>query len=181
MSLHKINVGVHKNKKPNRVGRGLGSGQGKTAAKGHKGQRSRAGWSQPAVFQGGMSPLVRRVPKRGFHNAFGLTVGAVNVGDLEVAFESGAEVTLEKLREKDLLKGRYDEIKILGDGDLTKKLKIVAHRFSASAKEKIEKAGGEMVVLVRAIPVEEKKKVARAANKALRDARRAKDAARAKK
>jgi large subunit ribosomal protein L15 len=91
--------------------------------------------------------LIRRIPKRGFHNAFARTVAAVNVGDLEEAFKSGDEVTPQSLREKDLAKGRYDELKILGDGELTKKLKISAHRFSAGALEKIKKAGGEAVVL----------------------------------
>ena len=88
MRLHDVNTGITKNKKPNRLGRGIGSGQGKTAARGHKGQGSRAGWNSPAAFQGGMSPLVRRIPKRGFHNAGALIVGTVNVGDLEAALRA---------------------------------------------------------------------------------------------
>ena len=147
MNLAEVHRGVHKHKKKKRVGRGAGSGHGKTAGRGHKGQGQLAGWSAPPTFEGGTSPLIRRIPKRGFHNAFAKTVAAVNVGDLEDAFKSGDEVTPESLREKDLAKGRYDELKILGDGELTKKLKISAHRFSAGALEKIKKAGGEAVVL----------------------------------
>jgi large subunit ribosomal protein L15 len=92
-------------------------------------------------------PLVRRVPKRGFNNRFALTVHAINVADLQERFEDGADVTLETLREKSLAKGRYDVLKILGDGELTKKLNVSAHRFSVSAREKIEKAGGQVTVL----------------------------------
>lgn len=158
MNLNDVHVGIHKNKKPTRIGRGIGSGHGKTAAKGHKGQKSRAGWNQPFVFQGGGMPLVRRIPKRGFHNPYALTVYAVNVADLDALYADGDEVTPENLAEKDLAKGRYDVIKILGDGELTKKLKVSAHRFSAVAKEKIEKAGGTVVVLPGRTPVEEKKK-----------------------
>jgi large subunit ribosomal protein L15 len=166
MKLHDVNRGVTKHKKPNRLGRGTGSGQGKTAGRGHKGQGSRGGWNQPHTFQGGMSPLVRRIPKRGFHNAYALTVGIVNVGDLDEFYQAGEEVNAESLKTKDLLKGRFDVIKVLGNGEITKKLKIVAHRFSNSAREKIEKAGGEMVVLPAKTPVEDKKQAARAARKA---------------
>jgi large subunit ribosomal protein L15 len=147
MNLAEVHRGVHKHKKKKRVGRGPGSGHGKTSGRGHKGQGQLAGWSAPPTFEGGTSPLVRRIPKRGFHNAFSKTIAAVNVGDLEDVFESGDEVTPQALREKDLAKGRYDELKILGDGELTKKLKISAHRFSAGALEKIQNAGGEAVVL----------------------------------
>jgi large subunit ribosomal protein L15 len=147
MNLSDVNRGIHKHKKRKRVGRGPGSGHGKTSGRGHKGQGQLAGWSAPAIFEGGASPLIRRIPKRGFHNAFGKVVAAVNVGDLNDSYESGEEVTLDSLRSKDLAKGRYDELKILGDGELTKKLKIHAHRFSASALEKIQKAGGEALVL----------------------------------
>jgi large subunit ribosomal protein L15 len=143
MNLADVNRGVHKHKKRKRVGRGPGSGHGKTSGRGHKGQGQLAGWSAPAVFEGGTSPLIRRIPKRGFHNAFAKIVAAVNVGDLEDAYSNGDEVTLESLRAKNLAKGRYDVLKILGDGELTKKLKVSAHRFSAAALEKIKKAGGE--------------------------------------
>lgn len=165
MNLNDVHVGIHKNKKRQRIGRGIGSGHGKTASQGHKGQKSRAGWSQPFVFQGGGSPLVRRIPKRGFFNAFGLTVYAVNVGDLDALFAAGDEITPEKLAKADLAKGRFDQIKILGEGELTKKLTVSAHRFSATAKEKIEKAGGSVVILPGRTPVEEKKKAAKEAKK----------------
>ena len=166
MKLHDVNRGVIKFKKTKRLGRGIGSGQGKTAGRGHKGQSSRVGWNQPHTFQGGMSPLVRRIPKRGFNNSFALNVGIVNVGALEEAFAAGDEVNAESLKAKDLLKGRFDVIKVLGNGELTKKLTIAAHRFSASAREKIEKAGGQMTVLPERTPVEEKKQAAKAARKA---------------
>jgi large subunit ribosomal protein L15 len=165
MKLHDVNRGVIKFKKNKRIGRGIGSGQGKTAGSGHKGQSSRVGWNQPHTFQGGMSPLVRRIPKRGFNNAYALSVGIVNVGALEDAFAAGEEVNAESLKAKDLLKGRFDVIKVLGNGELTKKLTIAAHRFSASAREKIEKAGGQMTILPERTPVEEKKRAAKAARK----------------
>jgi large subunit ribosomal protein L15 len=165
MSLHEINKGIHKHKKPMRIGRGVGSGQGKTSAKGHKGQKARAGWKSLSIFQGGAMPLVRRVPKRGFTNAFAVKVEAVNVGDLNEFFNDGDAVTPESLRERGVLKSRYDELKVLGDGELTKKLNISAHRFSASAKEKIEKAGGQATVLAGKTPVAEKQKKAKAAGK----------------
>lgn len=165
MNLNDVHVGIHKNKKPTRIGRGIGSGHGKTAAKGHKGQKSRAGWNQPAVFQGGGSPLVRRIPKRGFFNAFALSVYAVNVGDLDAVFAAGDEVTPEKLSQHDLAKGRYDLLKILGEGEVTKKLTVSAHRFSATAKEKIERAGGTVVILPGRVDVEVKKAAAKEAKK----------------
>jgi large subunit ribosomal protein L15 len=147
MNLSEVNRGIHKHKKRTRVGRGPGSGHGKTSGRGHKGQGQLAGWSASPIFEGGASPLIRRVPKRGFHNAFAKTVVAVNVGSLEKAFNAGDEVTIDALRAKDLVSGRFDQVKVLGDGELTKKLKISAHRFSAKALEKIQKAGGEAVVL----------------------------------
>ena len=102
-------------------------------------------------------PLVRRVPKRGFHNKFAEQVAVVNVGDLDRAFESGDEVNPESLREKSLAKSRYDQLKILGHGELTKNLTVAAHRFSQTAAKKIEKAGGKTVVLAGKVPVKEKK------------------------
>lgn len=147
MKLNEVNSGIHKHKRVKRIGRGVGSGHGKTSTRGGKGQRARAGFKALAVFQGGTTPLVRRVPKRGFTNSFAISIGAVNVDDLDKAFGAGEEVTSESLRAKGVLKGRYDELKILGNGELTKALKVVAHRFSGSAREKIEKAGGELVVL----------------------------------
>jgi large subunit ribosomal protein L15 len=147
MNLSDINRGIQKHKKRKRVGRGPGSGHGKTSGRGHKGQGQLAGWSAPPIFEGGASPLIRRIPKRGFHNAFAKTIVSVNVGDLSEAFRAGEEVTIEALRKKDLVSGRFDQVKILGDGELTKKLKISAHRYSATAKAKIEQAGGEVIVL----------------------------------
>jgi len=161
MNLNDVHRGITKFKKRSRIGRGSGSGHGKTAGRGHKGQRSNPGYSALSVFQGGTTPIVRRIPKRGFNNKFALNVAVVNVGDLDSAFNAGDEVTLELLREKDLAKSRYDILKILGDGELTKKLKVCGHRFSTSAREKIEKAGGEVVVLPGKTTVEEKKKQAK--------------------
>ncbi|HUG71357.1 MAG TPA: 50S ribosomal protein L15 [Pirellulaceae bacterium] len=158
MNLNDVHRGITKFKKRKRLGRGPGSGQGKTAGRGHKGQRSNPGYSALPIFEGGTTPLVRRIPKRGFNNKFALNVAVVNVGDLESVFDAGDEVTLELLREKDLAKSRYDILKILGDGELTKKLKVCGHRFSTTAREKIERAGGEVVILAGKTTVEDKKK-----------------------
>ena len=103
-------------------------------------------------------PMVRRVPKRGFNNRWSLRVAVVNVGDLESSFEAGEEVTLEALATRNLARGRFDVFKVLGNGELTKKLKVSAHRFSKAAQEKIEKAGGEVVIVPGKVSVEEKKK-----------------------
>ena len=102
-------------------------------------------------------PLVRRIPKRGFHNRWALAVAVVNIGDLETRFDDGAEVSPEILKSRSLAKGRYDVLKVLGNGELTKKLKVSAHRFSNSAREKIEKAGGEAIVLPSKAPVPKNK------------------------
>ena len=157
MNLNDVHRGIKKHKRRKRVGRGTGSGRGKTCGRGHKGQGSRAGYSVHPTFEGGQMPLVRRIPKRGFHNRFALTVAIVNLGDLQERFDDGAEVTPESLRETNLANGRYDLLKVLGNGELTKKLKISAHRFSRSALEKIEKAGGEAVVLPGKAPVPKNK------------------------
>ena len=162
MRLDEVHQGITKNKKRRRVGRGPGSGHGKTSGRGHKGQGSRAGWSQHPTFQGGAMPLVRRVPKRGFNNKWGKKVVIVNVGDLESVFQAGDEVTPELLEKTPLLGHRFDELKILGNGELSKKLTVSAHRFSQSAAEKIEKAGGKVVRLPGPTPVEQKKKQAKA-------------------
>ena len=153
MNLHDVNRGIKKNKKPKRVGRGPGSGHGKTSGRGHKGQGQLAGWSAHPAFEGGQFPLARRVPKRGFNNRWAKVVQTVNVGQLEAVFDNGAEVTPEALQACDLAKGRYDILKILGDGELKKKLKISAHRFSQSALQKIRDAGGEPIVLPGKAPV----------------------------
>lgn len=153
MNLNDVHRGITKNKSRKRVGRGPGSGHGKTATRGHKGQGSRSGSSVSPIFEGGQMPLVRRIPKRGFNNRFADTVAIVNLGVLERNFEVGEEVNPESIRAKAVLKGAYDVLKVLGNGDLTKVLKISAHQFSRSALEKIEKAGGQAVVLPGKKPV----------------------------
>jgi large subunit ribosomal protein L15 len=153
MNLHDVHRGVHKNKAKRRIGRGPGSGHGKTATRGAKGQGSRTGYSSLRVFEGGQMPLVRRIPKRGFHNRFAEEVAIVNLALLEKHFAHGEEVNVELLEGKGLVAGRFDQLKILGDGELSKKLKVSAHRFSRSAREKIEKAGGEAIVLPGKAPV----------------------------
>src|SRR5262245_63367785 len=126
MSLHEINHGVHKHKRPNRKGRGIGSGQGKTAGRGHKGQFARSGWKALSIFQGGGSPLVRRIPKRGFTNSWALDVAEINVGDLEELFDAGSAVTPQGLQAAGIIKQRFDVLKVLGDGELSKKLSVSA-------------------------------------------------------
>ncbi len=153
MNINDVNEGIVKNKKRKRVGRGSGSGLGKTSGRGHKGQRSRSGHSQQPVFQGGAMPMIRRIAKRGFFNKFGLRVGEVNVADLESKFNAGEEVTPESLRAKDLANYRYDVLKVLGNGEISKKMTVSAHRFSKSAREKIEKAGGTIIELPAKQPV----------------------------
>ena len=124
-----------------RVGRGPGSGHGKTAGRGEKGQKSRSGYSRQAGFEGGQMPLYRRVPKRGFTNIFKEEFNVVNLSELD-QFEAGSTINEDALRQAGLIKGRRRKIKILGNGDVTKKLTVQADKFSKSAKEKIEKAGG---------------------------------------
>ncbi len=153
MNLNDVHRGIQKHRRRKRVGRGSGSGRGKTCGRGHKGQGSRAGFSLHPTFEGGQMPLVRRIPKRGFHNRWAPSVAIINVGDLEERFEAGDDVNLETLRAKNLAKGRFDLLKILGDGPLTKKLTVAAHRFSKSAREKIEQAGGQAVVLSAKAPI----------------------------
>jgi large subunit ribosomal protein L15 len=143
MIIDDVHRGIHKRKKRKRVGRGPGSGHGKTSTRGHKGQFSRAGASRRPGYEGGQMPLARRIAKRGFSNArFTTDVAIVNLAALEQSFEDGATVTLEALAAKGLAKGRFDVVKILGDGELTKKLTVQAHRFSKSAAEKIAASGG---------------------------------------
>ena len=114
MNLNDVNRGIKKFKKRRRVGRGIGSGHGKTAGRGHKGQGSRAGWSRHPAFQGGTMPLVRRVPKRGFNNKFAIKVAVINVQDLERYFSAGDEVDPETLDKTPLLGHRFDQLKVLG-------------------------------------------------------------------
>jgi large subunit ribosomal protein L15 len=163
MNLNDVHRGIKKNKARKRLGRGIGSGQGKTAGRGHKGQKSRAGTSYNPVFQGGTASTVIRIPKRGFFNKWAVRIAAVNVAALEKHFAAGDEVTPESLVAKNLTKGRFDQLKLLGDGELTKKLTVSAHRFSESAKEKIEKAGGKVVVLPGPAPVVKNQKKQRQA------------------
>ncbi|MBN1394287.1 MAG: 50S ribosomal protein L15 [Pirellulales bacterium] len=157
MNLNDVHRGITKNKPRKRIGRGPGSGHGKTSTRGHKGQGSRSGYTSKAVFEGGKMPLVRRVPKRGFNNRWAETVAVVNLGVLNEHFRAGQQVSPQTLEEKGLLKGRYDLLKILGNGELTKKLEVSAHRFSRAATEKIEKAGGQTVVLPGKKPVAKNK------------------------
>ena len=129
-----------------RIGRGMGSGRGKTATRGSKGQRAGTGFSLMRGFEGGQMPLHRRMPKRGFHNPFGVSYSVVNLEELNV-FPAGGTVTPEALRAHGFVRRPSDLIKILGDGELKTKLAIHAHAFSASAKEKIAKAGGTFEVV----------------------------------
>jgi large subunit ribosomal protein L15 len=165
MNINDTHRGVQKNRPRKRLGRGIGSGQGKTAGRGHKGQWARNGVSFLAVFEGGTSPLVRRIPKRGFNNRWAKTIFAINLGDLNDSFKSGDQVTPESLAAAKLVKGHFDELKILGNGEVTKKLKISAHRFSKSAAEKITAAGGEAIVIPGPAPVVKNKKKADAGSK----------------
>lgn len=162
MNINDAHRGIHKNKKRMRIGRGPGSGKGKTSGRGHKGQGQLAGWAAPSVFEGARMPLIRRIPKRGFNNPWGLRFGTVNVGDLDAAFKAGDEVTLAALKVAGLCKRPCDALKILGNGELKKKLKISAHKFSQTALDKIQKAGGEAVTIPGPKPVERKKPRAKA-------------------
>jgi large subunit ribosomal protein L15 len=128
-----------------RVGRGPGSGHGKTASRGENGQKSRSGYSRKLGFEGGQMPLQRRLPKRGFTNIFRSEYAVLNLSDLEARFEAGATVDREALRSAGLARGAK-KVKVLGDGDLTKKLTVHADKFSKSAREKIEAAGGSCQV-----------------------------------
>jgi len=125
-----------------RVGRGIGSGIGKTAGRGHKGQKSRAGGFHKVGFEGGQMPLQRRLPKRGFTNIFKKQWIEISLAKIEASFDAGDDVTPEVLHERGLIKKAKHDLVILGNGDITKSLKISAHRFTKAAKEKIEKAGG---------------------------------------
>ncbi len=155
MQLNDVHRGILKKRPRKRIGRGVGSGTGKTSGRGHNGHKSRSGYSRKPTFQGGAMPMIRRVPKRGFNNRWALTVFAVNVARLNDCFNDGDEVTLESLSAKGLAKGTFDEVKILGDGELTKKLTVSAHRFSKSAEEKITSAGGTVnKVIARRTPDE---------------------------
>lgn len=146
MNLHELSPAEGATKASKRIGRGHGSGQGKTAGKGHKGQKARSGGSIRPGFEGGQMPLQRRIPKRGFNNIFAKNIVAINVSALEV-FDNDAEVTAQALIEKGIVKKEYDGIKILGNGTLTKKLNVKVAAYSESAKQKIEAAGGKAEVV----------------------------------
>jgi large subunit ribosomal protein L15 len=157
MNLHTLKPRPGAKHRTKRLGAGESSGRGKTSGKGHKGQKARSGGSIRPGFEGGQMPLIRRLPKRGFSNAqFTSHFATVNVGQLE-AFESGTTIDEAILRERKLIRGKIDGVKILGDGELTKKLTIIAEKVSATAKEKIEKAGGTIEVPVAAAAGDEKK------------------------
>ena len=146
MKLHELQPAAGSRKVRNRVGRGIGSGNGKTSGKGMKGQNSRSGGGVRTGFEGGQMPLYRRLPKRGFKNIWAKTYAEVNVESLN-RFEDGATVDPVALVESGILKNVQDGVKILGNGELTKKLTVQANKFSASAKEKIEAAGGKAEVI----------------------------------
>lgn len=146
MKLHELSPApgsVHESK---RIGRGHGSGQGKTAGKGHKGQKARAGRGIRPGFEGGQMPLQRRIPKRGFNNIFATNYAVINVAALN-RFEAGAVVDLDALKAAGIVKKAYDGVKILGNGKLEKSLTVKVAAYSASAKEKIEAAGGKAEVI----------------------------------
>jgi len=146
MKLHELKPAQPK-KKRKRVGRGIGSGLGKTAGRGQKGQKARSGGGVRPGFEGGQMPLQRRIPKRGFTNIFKKDISIVNIEDLEKRFEDGDEVTPEILLEKKVIKKIGDGVKILGNGDISKKLTVKAHAFSKSAVDKIQAAGGKVEVI----------------------------------
>ncbi len=146
MNLHELSPAAGSNTKAYRKGRGNGSGNGKTGGRGQKGQWARSGGGVRVGFEGGQMPLTRRIPKRGFHNIFAKPLEAVNVSVLE-KFEDGAVVDAKALLEKGILSKCEYGVKILGNGSLTKKLTVQASAFSASAKEKIEAAGGKAEVI----------------------------------
>lgn len=146
MKLHELSPAAGSTAPAWRKGRGPGSGNGKTAGKGHKGQNARSGGGVRPGFEGGQLPLYRKLPKRGFYNRFATVYSIVNVEALN-AFDDGAVVDLEALTEKGIIRKEYDGLKVLGRGEITKKLTVKAKIFSASAKEKIEAAGGKVEVI----------------------------------
>ena len=146
MKLHELSPAAGSTKERKRIGRGAGSGQGKTAGKGHKGQKARAGRGMRIGFEGGQMPLQRRIPKRGFNNIFAKNIVSVNVGTLE-KFDNGTVVNVEALVAAGIVKNSFDGVKILGNGNLTKKLTVQVSAYSESAKAKIEAAGGKAEVI----------------------------------
>lgn len=146
MKLNELSPAAGSKKDVKRIGRGHGSGQGKTAGKGHKGQKARAGRGQRPGFEGGQMPLQRRLPKRGFNNIFAKKIVCVNVGTLE-KFENGATVDIDALRKAGIVKNSFDGVKVLSNGNLTKSLTVKVTAFSEAAKAKIEAAGGKAEVV----------------------------------
>jgi large subunit ribosomal protein L15 len=146
MKLHSLTITEGSRHRRKRLGRGMAAGQGQTSGKGHKGQKARKGFNHKEGFEGGQMPLIRRLPKRGFHNYTRKEFIGVNLTSLD-RFDEGTEVTLELLKENGLTNGPNDGIKILGRGEINKKLTIKANAFSASAREKIEAAGGACEVV----------------------------------
>ena len=147
MKLHELSPVPGSTKERKRIGRGPASGQGKTAGKGHKGQKARAGRGMQIGFEGGQMPLQRRIPKRGFNNIFRKEFAIVNLASLEKVFNDGDTVTIEALVASGLVKKTLDGVKVLGRGELTKKLTVKANKFTNSAVSKIEAAGGKTEVI----------------------------------
>ena len=147
MKLHELSPAFGATKEVKRIGRGHGSGHGKTAGKGHKGQWARSGGGVRPGFEGGQTALARRMPKRCFNNIFATEYATVNVSDLEARFESGAVIDEAALVESGLVKKVLDGVKVLGNGELTKSFTVKAAKFTATASEKIEKAGGKAEVV----------------------------------
>ena len=146
MKLHELKPAIGSTTAPKRLGRGVGSGLGKTSGKGHKGANARSGGGKRPGFEGGQMPLVRILPKRGYYNRFATIYATVNVEQLD-AFEDGAVVNAEALLRAGIIKKLNDGVKIMGNGELTKKLTVQAAKFTQSAKEKIEAAGGKAEVI----------------------------------
>ena len=147
MNLHELSPAAGSKKEARRIGRGHGSGWGKTAGKGHKGQKARAGHGMRPGFEGGQMPLQRRIPKRGFNNIFAKKIEIVNLATLEKKFENGATVDIQALVDAGIVKNSFDGVKILSNGTLTKSLTVKATAFSESAKAKIEAVGGKAEVV----------------------------------
>ena len=153
LGLNNIKPAPGSTHKKKRVGRGPGSGLGKTAGRGHKGQKSRSGYSSRPGFEGGQMPLQRRLPKRGFTNIFKKQWIEISLAKIEESFNAGDDVTPEILHERGLIKKAKHDLVILGNGGISKGLKISAHRFTKTAKDKIEKAGGTATVIEKAAAV----------------------------
>lgn len=150
LALNNLSPAKGSTHKKKRIGRGPGSGTGKTAGKGHKGQKSRSGYSRKIGFEGGQMPLQRRLPKRGFTNIFKKDWIEISLAKIEENFQAGDVVTPEILHERGLIKKAKHDLVILGTGEVSKSLSISAHRFTKTAKEKIEKAGGSATQIVKA-------------------------------